>query len=193
MRLLPASAPAPVRSASNPALWLRRRTPPPPERENCADPGSWRCSPAPRGCNRRGLRRAPHGFRNHPAVLRDALIRTGRTTRRWRMTFEAIHLHRGVGMTTLAETFFAQHAVGLGARMAVDAVLEAVFVGTDAAQHGLIALVQNQFHMIAAHQLGGLDALPGFFDLDYGRRGARKLAPRDRRQSRHDQQGDRRA
>ena len=98
------------------------------------------------------------------------------------MTFKAIHANRGVGVATFAESILAQYAVGLAAGMAVDAVLEAVFRGANAAVHGRVALVQKHVHVIAAHFSGGLDALPAFFDPD-GRR-------RCERQSRHDQQDD---
>ena len=57
--------------------------------------------------------------------------------------------------------------------------------------HGLIALVQNHVHMVAAHFSGRFDALPGFFDLDRGRRCTRKPAVRGSRQPRQHQQDDR--
>ena len=82
------------------------------------------------------------------------------------MALKTIHLHAGKAVTALAEV------VGVGvARMrtvaawlhvAIDAVYKAVLLGADAFVHGAVALMKDEFHVTAAHDLGRLDALITF-------------------------------
>jgi len=65
------------------------------------------------------------------------------------------------------ETVLAQHAVGGRIGMAVDAVLEAVFRGADALVHGLVALVQDVFHVVAPHVVGWLHTLLAAVDFHH--------------------------
>ncbi len=92
------------------------------------------------------------------------------------MALKAIDAHRGIGMATLAESVLADHAVGPGVCMAFDAALQTMPGRADAAAHGLITLMENHVHVIAAHFIGRLDALLAFFDLHRGQWHTRDLS-----------------
>ena len=86
------------------------------------------------------------------------------------MTFPAIQADGGVSMAALAEMFVAtSHAIILGAGMTTNAFLQTVLLITDAFVHGLVALVQQQLHVVSTHKIFVFNAMitrPGLIDDD---------------------------
>lgn len=87
------------------------------------------------------------------------------------MTFKTVDLHRRVAVATDTEIIFAlSHATGLFTSMAIDAFLETVFLGSNTFNYRLIALMHQQFHVIAAHVVVWLYTM-----LTFNRLGDRRL------------------
>ncbi len=82
------------------------------------------------------------------------------------VALEAIHLDAGKKMTTLAKLSRRvdpqELAVVVARGMAIDASGKAIALGANPLLHGIVTLVQQKFHMVAAHYLGRLDTLLAF-------------------------------
>lgn len=71
------------------------------------------------------------------------------------MAFKAINFDGGVGVTTLAEIGrFGRDALTDRAGVTGNAGLERITTGTNAAAQRVIALVSEQFHVVAPHKSG---------------------------------------
>ena len=78
------------------------------------------------------------------------------------MAFKTIDFDAGVKMAACAEMlriFIAHDLFGRRRIMAIDATNQTVLSIAGAVYHGGIALVQQKFHVIPTHHLGGFNAL----------------------------------
>jgi hypothetical protein len=86
-------------------------------------------------------------------------------------------------MTALTETVGTpNHAVVLGAGMALDAILQAIFPVAFALMHGLIALLQQHMHVVLAHPLRLFHALAALADVELGHQGIGRPSGRSGKQ-----------
>jgi len=88
------------------------------------------------------------------------------------MALPTIEAYRGVGVATLAEMLVAaDYAIVFRAGVAANAILQAVFSGTDPFMHRFVTLMQQQLHVVLAHE-GGIFHAPvagtAFIDNDSG-------------------------
>jgi hypothetical protein len=81
------------------------------------------------------------------------------------MAFEAIYLHAGVKVTTSTKMLWVGVAdcsfSALGGIVAIHATDQAVFAVAFTVKHRVIALMQQQIHVLAAHHLDWLDTGTG--------------------------------
>ena len=76
------------------------------------------------------------------------------------VALKTVDRYRRVAMTALAEVaVISGDTPGRLASVAIDAGFQAVGAGSNAATHGVIALMLKQIHMIAPHKSGIGDAL----------------------------------
>ena len=81
------------------------------------------------------------------------------------MTFKAVDPDRRIDMTFGAKmlaAFDADRFCAVGGnrrRVTAKAAAQAVLLGPDAVVHGAVALMHQQAHVVAAHEVGVLDAL----------------------------------
>jgi hypothetical protein len=95
------------------------------------------------------------------------------------MTSETIDIYSGIGVTSIAEMFLliitGISAILLRRNMAIDALRQGVPGGADTFIHGVIALMQDEIHVVFTHLRNRLDAAKFFISfclcLGYNRRG----------------------
>ncbi len=91
------------------------------------------------------------------------------------MTLKARQRNTDIVMTAIAKLAFRVHRYFLAAittsHMTIDASGKTVFFAADTLMYGLVALMQDQFHMVSAHIGSWLDALGR---LNPGRLGSRR-------------------
>lgn len=89
-----------------------------------------------------------------------------------RVALEAIHTGAGKAVATLAELTFGVDrdggTLGILLHVATDATHQTVFGATDTTVHRVVPLMREKLHVIAAHDVVGLDA-----SLAHGRRNYR--------------------
>ena len=82
------------------------------------------------------------------------------------MTLEAIHLNAREAVTTFAKLSRRvdphESTIVVARCVATDTFDKTVLLGANSPLHGVVALMQKKFHMIAAHHVGGLNTLLAF-------------------------------
>ena len=70
------------------------------------------------------------------------------------MAAKTINGDSSVGMAFLAKAFFAEHTFGFRIGMTVNTIFQAVLRGTNTLAQGFITLVNNELHVLFAHDVG---------------------------------------
>jgi predicted Zn-dependent protease len=89
------------------------------------------------------------------------------------VTAEAVDGDSGIGVTALAKTVFAEDTMRFWVGMAIHAIGQAESAGADALMDRLVALVQDEFHVIPAHHRRRRYAFVAVRDVDDRQRNAR--------------------
>jgi hypothetical protein len=85
------------------------------------------------------------------------------------VAFKAIYPDRLIAVAALTKAISpSQHIIVAQAGMALDTALEANGIVAYTFVHRFIALVQQQMHVVFAHPLRILDALPALSDVELG-------------------------
>ncbi len=88
------------------------------------------------------------------------------------MTAETVDADCCVNVAALTKAILAQHRIGFGIGMAVDAILKTVLRSTDSLMHRIVTLMQDVLHVVTPHLVGRFHAFVAFVNLDgraYGR------------------------
>ena len=90
------------------------------------------------------------------------------------MTAEAVDLGCRIGVAGLAKSILAENAIGLGVSVAVNAILQTIFRRSDTTPNSVFTLMNDEIHVIAAHEIGIGHAFVASED-SYRRTDARRL------------------
>lgn len=69
------------------------------------------------------------------------------------MAAKAVNLYCSIAVAFLAKTLFPENAFCFRTGVAIDAILQTILGGTNALTKGLVALVDDEFHVLFAHDV----------------------------------------